>query len=93
MPNMKSTSDGRAFRVDMLFMLEAGVGPRTRGGEGHVGEEGGAKYENVPNRACSRVRCEGWGQEGVEHKKHTLEGVFCVLDVKGGLLGAFLCST
>jgi len=56
-----------------------------RGGEGHVGEGGGAKYENAPFWVRSRVQHEGWGQEGVKHKKHALEGVFCVLDVKDGV--------
>ena len=40
--------------------------------------------ENAPFRACSLAQCEGWGQEGVEHKKHALKGVFCMLNMKGG---------
>ena len=68
----------------------------SRGGEGHIGEGGGAKYENAPFGVHSRVQHEGWGQEGIEHAKHALEGMFCVLDVKGGvrdLRACFLCST
>ena len=60
--------------------------------------------ENAPFQARSLARHEGWGQEGVGHKKHTLEGVFYVLDMKGGvrkalgtknmpLRACFACST
>jgi len=84
-------SNGRAFRVggwggakNASSMKSTLYLSCSRGGEGHVGEGGGAKYENAPERARSRVRREGWGQEGVEHKKHALKGMFCVLNVKGG---------
>ena len=41
--------------------------------------------KNVPFRARSLAQREGRGQEGVGHKKHTLKGMFYVLDVKGGV--------
>jgi len=71
-------------RVSKSLSSMKGTPSCSRGGEGHIGEGGGAKYENAPERVCSRVRREGWGQEGVEHAKHALEGMFCVLNVKGG---------
>jgi len=37
-----------------------------------------------PGRARSLARHEGWGQKGVGHIKHALEGMFYVLDVRGG---------
>ena len=40
--------------------------------------------KNAPFRARSLAQREGWGGEGVRHKKHALKGVFYVLDVKGG---------
>ena len=67
----------------------------SRGGEGHIGEGGGAKYKNVPFWVHSRVQREGrgqeglnmkdGGQEGVKHEKYGLEGVFCMLNMKVGV--------
>jgi len=74
-------------------MLEGWRGSHWWGGRCQVrcegwGQEGVGHIkcgENTPFQACSLARREGWGQEGVGHKKHTLKGVFYVLDVKGGV--------
>jgi len=69
-------------------MLEAGVGAKNvsniKGrpmgaylscsrGEGHVG--GVDLRKTRPKGHVSLVQHESWGQEGVGHKKHTLEGI------------------